>query len=378
MSRFFLSIAIAMVIGSPLWGQSDPAALARDAVNQLDAAHASLNEATSAQNRVAALSQTIHALEDGLEALRLGLRRASLRETAIRQEFNAESETVSRFLGVLLSIQSASGPLALLHPSGAIGTARSGMIVSEITPAIQGQADELRARLQEVALLRALQESAAQTLQQGLLDVQEARTELSMAISNRTNLPNRFVADPDHVQDLIETSETLAGFASGLTDMDLGGPIDDPIQKFATSRGHLDLPVQGTVLRGYKQPDAAGVNHPGLLIAARPLSLLTNPWPATVRFRGPLLDYGNVMILEPDAGTLIVLAGLGTIYGDVGQVIPIGAAIGLMGGKSPDSVSFFQNAVNGTGSDATETLYIEIRVDGDPVDPSDWFANTKE
>ncbi len=372
---FLLALFISV---TPAQAETDAASLARDAVNRLDAAHATLNDATKAQNRVAALSLTIRALEDGLDALRLGLRQASLREAAIRQEFEAESQTVSRFLGVLLSIQSASGPLALLHPSGALGTARSGMIVSEITPEIQRQADELRARLQEVALLRALQESAAVTLQQGLTDVQKARTDLSLAISNRTDLPMRFVADPIHVQRLIDSSETLAGFASGLTDANISNANENSNGNLLNVRGTLPLPVQGTILRGFNQPDAAGVKHPGLLLATRPLSLLTNPWPATLRFRGPLLDYGNVMILEPDAGTLLILAGLGTVYGQIGQVIPPGTGIGLMGGNSPDPNSFFQNAVNGGGSDATETLYIELRIDGEPVDPSDWFEQTKE
>lgn len=369
---------LALLLGTGAHAQSDAANLARDALNQLDAAHASLNDATRAQSRVAALSQTIRALENGLDALRLGLRRASLREAAIRQEFESESETVSQFLGVLLSIQSESGPLSLLHPSGALGTARSGMIVSEITPAIQRQVDELRTRLQEVALLRALQESAAETLQQGLTDVQKARTELSQAISNRTNLPQRFVANPDRVQQLIDSSETLAGFASGLTSLDTGTAPADTLGEFQNAQGTLSLPVQGTLLHGFNQPDAAGITHPGLLVAARPLSLLSNPWPATIRFRGPLLDYGNVLILEPDAGTLLILAGLGTVYGKVGQVIPPGTAIGLMGGKNPEPNSFFQNAVNGAGSDATETLYIELRIDGTPVDPGNWFAQTKE
>lgn len=378
MIRCILPFTLALVLATGVRAQNDAAALARDAMNQLDVAHASLNDATRAQTRVAALSETIHALENGLDALRLGLRRASLREAAIRQEFETESETVSRFLGVLLSIQSASGPLALLHPSGALGTARSGMIVSEITPAIQRQADELRDRLNEVAVLRALQESAAQNLQQGLADVQNARTELSLAISNRTDLPQRFVSDPTRVQKLIDSSETLAGFASGLTSFDIGDIALEPNLDFAAMQGALALPVQGTVLHDYNQPDAAGIIHPGLLIATRPLSLLTSPWPATIRFRGPLLDYGNVLILEPDAGTLMILAGLGTVYGQIGQVIPMGTAIGLMGGENTDPNSFVQNAVNGAGSNATETLYIELRIDGLPVDPGDWFAQTKE
>ena len=68
-----------------------------------------------------------------------------------------------------------------------------------------------------------------------------------------------------------------------------------------------------------------------------PRALVTAPWPATIRYRGPLLDYGNVMILELGSGYLLILAGLETVYGEVGDVVPAGAALGLMGG--PEAVA---------------------------------------
>ena len=42
----------------------------------------------------------------------------------------------------------------------------------------------------------------------------------------------------------------------------------------------------------------------------------------TIRYRGPLLDLGNVVILEPQPDTLFILSGLAEVYGTAGQVIP--------------------------------------------------------
>lgn len=359
-------------------GQSDPSALARDAAVQLSEAHEALNAAEGARDRVAALTQTIRAYEDGLDALREGLRRAAIREAAIRAEFEAESEKVSRLLGVLLTVQSTSGPLVLLHPAGPIGTARSGMILADITPALQREADLLRQRLEEVAVLRTLQESAAETLEEGLQGVQEARTDLSKAISERTDLPMRFLSDPAELQKLIEGAETLEGFASGLVGIELGEDPNDAVRDFAAAKGTLPLPVSGTVLRGFNEADSAGIRRPGIVLATRPLGLVVAPWPATVRYLGPLLDYGNVMILEPDAGTLLVLAGMDEVYGAVGQVVPAGTALGMMGGAEPDTDRILLKATNGSGSERPETLYMELRLGGEPVDPKGWFSETKD
>lgn len=378
MRRLLASVLLLPLLCGTAMAQSDSADLALRAASQLDSAHRALNDAAGARDRVAALTQTIAAYETGLNALRDGLRRAAIREAAIAKEFESESRRVSQLLGVLLGIQSSSGPLSLLHPAGPLGTARSGMIVSDITPAFQQQAGELRAKLEEVALLRALQESAAGSLEDGLLGVQRARTQLSQAVSNRTDLPRRFLSDPEQVQRLIDSAETLDGFASGLAQIDTGDEIVSETLEFTQAKGQLPLPVSGTRLRGFNKPDAAGIRRPGLLIATRPLSLVIAPWAATLRYRGPLLDYGNVMIIEPDTDTLLVLAGLNQVYGEVGQVLPAGTALGLMGGAEPNADRFFLNAVDGAGSDQTETLYIELRLGGKPVDPTAWFAETKE
>ena len=84
------------------------------------------------------------------------------------------------------------------------------------------------------------------------------------------------------------------------------------------------------------------------------------------------------MILEPESNTLLVLAGLDQVYGEVGQVVPPGSALGFMGGATPDPDTFLLNTGDGTGSEQTETLYIELRVGGLPVDPAIWFAETRE
>jgi septal ring factor EnvC (AmiA/AmiB activator) len=128
------------------------------------------------------------------------------------------------------------------------------------------------------------------------------------------------------------------------------------------------------LLRAFNAPDAAGIARPGVIIAARPRAIVATPTPATILFRGPLLDYGNVVIIEPATDVLIVLAGLAEVYGEAGQVIPAGTPLGLLGGDVP-----FVNAIltqsDGTGGgQASQTLYLEVREGQSPVDPATWFA----
>ncbi|VDC23769.1 Peptidase family M23 [Pseudogemmobacter humi] len=342
---------------------SDQAALASE---QLREAVAALEAATSGRAQVAALTQTVRAYEEGLAALREALRQAELRETALKLRFNAKRDRVGQLVAVLAKMEQSQGPLLLLHPSGPLGTARSGMMLAEVTPAIQAEADALKAELQELADLRALQISAGRHLTEGLGAAQTARTALSKAISDRTDLPRRFTEDPEVLRDLLQSADTLDSFAAGLIESSSDSASPRP---FVSTMGELPLPVIGTLIRRPDEADAAGVRRPGMTLATRPRALISAPWPGTIRYLGPLLDYGNVIILEPGDGYLLVLGGLGTVYGEVGEVVAAGAPLGLMGGDDGA-------AQGGAGASDTETLYLELRLGAAPVDPTEWFAAT--
>ncbi len=352
---------------------SNPVFAAKKASEDLRSATRALQDARVAKDRIKALSRAIVAYENGLTAMRTSLRKATIQEQALRLEFDARRDQLSRLLGVLQTIERASTPLLLIHPSGALGTARSGQILSEITPALQAQATELRQQLEELQALQGLQLSAVDDLTLGLRGVQEARLALSAAIGQRTNLPMRFVSDPEKLKTLAQNSDTLTSFAQGLADLpfDTKGP---PRPDFAAVKGSLPLPVFGTILRKFNEADAAGLRRPGIIVSAPPVSLVSTPFPATIRYRGPLLDYGNVIILEPGAGYLIVLAGLGQVYGEVGQILSAGDPVGLLGGKDPAAQDFLLETTQGNNDIRQQTLYIEIRQDRQAVDPAAWFA----
>ncbi|MBF9058693.1 peptidoglycan DD-metalloendopeptidase family protein [Rhodobacterales bacterium HKCCSP123] len=369
------ALAALLLLTAPARAELDAAATASRAAEMLEQAGFALLEAEGARDRVEALTQTVRAYEEGLLALREGIRQAALRERTILLVFEAERDRLSRLLGVLQSIEGAPAPLLLMHPEGALGTARSGMIVSEVTPAVAEEARALRGQLQELATLRALQDGAVAQLTAALERAQDARSALSQAIAERRMLPENFSRDEAGMTELLDSVESLDGLAALLSADPPEGAPDLP--DFSDARGSLPMPILGTLLRSYGEADAAGVTRPGLVLATRPRALVTAPWPASVRYAGPLLDYGNVIILEPEGGYLVVLAGLGTLYVSAGGLVPSGAPLGLMpGDPGAENEELILREPQTAGAGLAETLYIELRENGAPVDPADWFAET--
>jgi septal ring factor EnvC (AmiA/AmiB activator) len=346
---------LALLWALPL-GAESVVSEAQRAADDFAAAIAALQSAESARDQVAALSQTIRAYELGLGQLREGLRAARQREAQLAEALAGKRARIAALLGVLIARESDPAPVVLLHPAGPLASVRAGLLLSDVTPAVESEAKAVAADLEELLHLRALQGVAEGQLTQGLQQAQAARVALSQAISDRRALPRRLDQSPEALEVLLQNADTLAAFADGLAP----GP-GVPGQGFVAAKGRLALPVLGQVLRRPNEADVAGVRRPGLTLATLPHALVTAPAPATLRYLGPLLDYGNVIVLEPAPGYLLILSGLDVLYGTLGEVVPEGAPLGLMGG------------VEGAGS-ASETLYMELRAEGQAIDPEPWFA----
>jgi septal ring factor EnvC (AmiA/AmiB activator) len=334
---------------------------ADDAAARLLAANAQLAAAEGASDQVRALTETVKAYEAGLVAMRQSLREITAREEELTAALAARQTEIADLLMVLAGIGASPQPVMLANPQGPVGALRAGMMIADLTPDLQADALALQ---RELAVARATREAriaATDLMRDGLDFAQTARAELGRAISDRRDVPRRFTEDPAQTAERVAAAETLAALAREIAGR--GVPPDADL----TPAANLPLPVDGFISTG-------GGARPGITIAAAPRALVTSPVRATILYRGPLLDYGNVIILEPAEEVLFVLAGMQDVFGQVGEIVDIGAPLGLMGGDvGMDDANLIANTGIGAGQDA-QPLYLEVRGRQGPVNPDAWFA----
>ena len=371
----FASLWLASV--SMACAQDSLADQARAAAAQLQEARSTLERTTSTKNRVKALTQTIASFENGLAVMRDSLRLIASQKRSVQERLDQQEVAYSQLLGVLLSMDKSPVQAQIIHPDGPLTTARSSMLVADILPALHAKVSVLRADMDELSYLSDLQVQVVEDLQTGLNNLQTARTELSRAITDRTDIPTRFIEDPAQTAILLAASDTLDIFADGIEMIALN-EVTTSLPSISDRIGTLPLPVAGRVVRYYGEADAAGIKRSGIIVATSPQAIVTSPTAATIRYVGPLLDYGLVSMIEPQNGTLFVFAGLGQVFGTIGQVIPAGSPIGVMGGNSQTIDSILEQSEKGTGVVRSETLYIEVRQDKEPQDPLIWFRTIEE
>ncbi len=98
------------------------------------------------------------------------------------------------------------------------------------------------------------------------------------------------------------------------------------------------------------------------------------PAAGVVRYAGPFLDFGRIVVLEVAPGVTAVLAGLERVRVSRGSRVAAGELLGLLGGAPLDADDYLMIAGGGTGAGVGETLYVEIAERGVPVDPEPLFA----
>ncbi len=127
----------------------------------------------------------------------------------------------------------------------------------------------------------------------------------------------------------------------------------------AAPRGQLTAPVAGSVYRSWGDSTDAGPAT-GISYHAAPAARVVSPCAGRVEFAAPFRSYGLLMILDCGGGYHAVLAGLDRLDAKVGQDVRAGEPVGVMPGWEP-----------GTGS--RPSLYVELRHDGQPVNPAPWL-----
>jgi septal ring factor EnvC (AmiA/AmiB activator) len=343
--------------------------VARAAQGLADARRGIAEAGTDGPEGVLALGRAVAAYEAALGSLRDVVIGAGDEERRLALDLAARREEVERLLAALQAIARNPPPAVALHPQGPEGAARAAGVMARITPALQAEADETARRLTDLEAARALHRKALEALAAGLDDLEAAQAKLSATMAAEPVIePDGEAPNVDAAMALVlRDSMTLTALAAALA----AAPGRPEVEMRAES---LSWPVNGTIQLGYKEPDSAGVRRPGLVLAAPPLSVVSAPVDAMVRYAGPFLDYGFVTVLEADDSALVLLAGMAQLAVRTGRAVRRGDPIGLLGGRMPDAEEYVMAPGGETDAGLNESLYIEIRHGREPVDPVSLFA----
>jgi murein hydrolase activator len=362
---------------------------------EMDGDRAEQNAALiAAAQRVKLAEIEITASEDRLHAL-------IERETELSSRLDDEDEGISRLLGSLARISRNPPPALVVKPTDALGAARAAMLLSEVLPQLHDKAAGVSADLAELIDVRKKTEDEteisktnyavlfeehlriATLLEARKMGISRDSAELSTEQERADELAKRAASLNQLVENLASHIADSAGAVSttsataARTPEEIRLALADtsrtaPAFSFADGRGLLAHPVAGVTITDFGADDGFGGISEGLSIVTRADAEVVSPADGWVLYKGPYLNYGQIIILNPGEGYSILLAGLETIDVDVGQFVLLGEPIGNMGLRT------IGQAVTTAAGVSRPTLYVELRRKDTPIDPAPWWRREDE
>lgn len=358
-------------------------------------------EVRAVQTEMVAVARDTQAHEAKLTRIEQRLAELESELAAKREAFAARRRDLRGTLAALQRVALVPPEALLVAPGEPIDVARSAMLLSDAVPNLESRANRLAADLEELRALRrqiaARRSDHAATAEdlaaerrrlETLFERKQAlRSQTEAAYAAASERAAHLAAEAADLRELLgelrrerearreaarqaarEAAEEQAAEAesdggSAAPDAQVALTKPGDIRPFPESRASLVMPAQGRLVARYGErgaaADGAGAAK-GITLATRIGAQVVAPYDGQVAYAGPFRGYGRILIIEHGGGYHTLLAGLERIDAVVGQWVLAGEPVGLMS----------------QARDRNPELYVELRRQGDPINPLPWLATT--
>jgi len=344
------------------------------------------NSLVTAAKKIQNNEKNLSNMEEELKRLQKELQES---ENNFKQEHNKMAQTVS----ALQNLARKPTEALFVQPLTPVEVIRSAILLREIVPNINENAEILKKQLQDITSQKKAIEQRLQTIkkEQTILEKEHANLKILMTkkksmqedLSEKTRLSKkeaeRLASEANNLRELVEKIEKEQQIkkqkqaeekrrleaqktkdrqysASSSNSNKSNDVMNATGAKFVKAKGLLARPVTGSVVTSYGEETAKGVTSKGIYIKTRNLAQVVAPYDGSVVFAGPFKGYGNMIIIEHGGGYLSLLSGLKDMDCEIGQMLLAGEPVGQMPEKGEAK------------------LYMEIRKDSHPINPEIWLA----
>lgn len=324
-------------------------------------------------------------------------------ELDVRGRLDGADTNMANVLAALERIGRNPPPALFVKPTDALGSARSAILMAAIFPQLRQKAEAVAADLKKLTEIKAaaIEEEAQLKANFSILEEEQLRIAtlivarkqgveiVSAQLEAEERQANELAARASSLKDLVAALSTRANAvveakskASLQNAVPMAPSLDPegirlalantsrtaPAIPFAAAKGYLALPSGGTNIIDFGAGDGFGGISEGISLATRPEAQVVAPADGWVMYKGPYLNYGQIIILNTGDDYTILLAGLDQVSVNIGQFVMMGEPVGIMGSHT------IGRTVTTSAGNSRPTLYIEMRKHNEPIDPSGWWA----
>lgn len=342
-------------------------------------------EADALSSKLIGVAQRIQANEARISAGEDRIAKLNGQYEEIKADLAAKQDVLAELLAALQRLEQNPPPALVVDPDDILGALRGAMMFGAVVPEMRNEAFNLVQKLERLDNIRAKLGIERDDLKAEIAKLEASRKELEDLGQRKKQLlaesGTRLNEERERAKELAGKAENLKQLLASLAEERIRAQAREEAEErkkrealmkprlaFAETKGRVDYPVQGKILRRYGQADGFGGKTKGIFIATRADAQVTVPVDGRVEFAGSFRSYGELLILNAGSGYHVLLAGLEKISVETGQFVRAGEPIGEMG-ESAAPGTLTGDAV----PDKRPVLYIEFRKNGEAVDSAPWW-----
>jgi murein hydrolase activator len=362
---------------------------------------ADIDAAVKAQSEISdkliAMAKTLDGQQQEMAKADVRVQKLESEAIVIRSDLAEKQDVLSELLAGLQRLEQNPPPALVVDPQDVLQALRGAMMFGAVVPEMRAQAEDLQSKLKRLDVIRTETQLEKKKQQDALVALQSSQVELqalqaqkkSFALTAAKDLEIEKQRSLELAKQAKSLKQLLASLeaeklaqekqksaeaktrdvAAKLKTVALAGPS----MVFSQSRGKLEYPVQGDIIKQFGEDNGLGRPLDGLAVATVSGLNVISPIDGKVEFAGPFRSYGQLLILNAGEGYLILLAGMKQISAEIGQSVKAGEPVGVMG-EGPSSMAL----IGGLAENARSVLYVEFRKNSEPVDPSPWWVGGRK
>jgi len=334
-------------------------------------AEAAASEADQLASQAASLAARIQAAEADIKAARARIAIVGRLQRQQRARLAEKQGPVVRLTAALQMMTRKPTALALIEPRSLDDIVYTRSILSAILQVIEERTASLRKEVRQGEKLRQQGARAIASLNESQKRLQDRRAQLASLEANERVTASQYSADAgleqdralalgeeardildlmDQIQESGAVRESLAQLDGPLLRPGQGqaGQVSKSSRKTNVAKAYR-LPANGDIVTGLGEISNSGYRSRGLTIAVDPGAQIIAPAAGRVAYSGRYRDYGNIVIIEHDAGWTTLITNLAAASVEVGNMVVQGAPLGRADNDSP-------------------AITVELRRNGRPID----------
>ena len=321
-------------------------------------------EILDVRKKMVAAAGSIQEQEESLNRLEQKLAEFEAQQNLMKKRLDVRKVQRMHVLAALQSLAFKPTEALLAQSMDPQDTLRSALLLREAVPRLEYSTEGLRKDLNRIASLTTAIRAQYAQIKTMAKRLDEKRRDMNVLIQKKSQLQTAFASESSRAK---SRAEDLARQAGNLKELLAKLEADSqrraaaskkqeiPTGAFMSAKGRIPYPVKGTVIKKFGELTEAGISSKGIMIATRANAQVISPYDGTVLFAGPFRGYGQLVIIEHGDGYHTLLAGIGRLDTSVGQSLLAGEPVGIM------------------VAETKPTLYIELRKNGQPINPAGWL-----